>query len=77
METYQNDAIMNGLNFDVHSEEKTVELFAENIMKAGQAFIDRPMERPFIPSWSRVLSAFPDFLKELAHAVNEDAKEFG
>lgn len=77
VETYQNDAIMNGLNFDVHSEEKTVELFAENIMKAGQAFIDRPMERPFIPSWSRVLSAFPDFLKELAHAVNEDAKEFG
>ena len=77
VETYQNDAIMNGLNFDVHNEEKTVELFAENIMKAGQAFIDRPMERPFIPSWSRVLSAFPDFLKELAHAVNEDAKEFG
>ena len=77
VETFQNDAIMNGLTFDVHSEEKTVELFAENIMKAGQTFLDRPMERPFIPSWSRVLSAFPNFLKDLKHAVNEDIKEFG
>ena len=77
VETFHNDASMNGLNFDVHSEEKTVELFAENIMKAGQTFLDRPMERPFIPSWSRVLSAFPDFLKELKRAVNDDIKEFG
>ena len=77
VETFHNDASINGLNFDVHSEEKTVELFAENIMKAGQTFLDRPMERPFIPSWSRVLSAFPDFLKELKHAVKDDIKEFG
>ncbi len=77
VETFHNDASINGLNFDVHSEEKTVELFAENIMKAGQTFLDRPMERPFIPSWSRVLSAFPNFLKELKRAVNDDIKEFG
>jgi glucosyl-3-phosphoglycerate synthase len=54
VETYHNDAVMNGLDYDVHGEEHAVELFAENIMKAGEAFLDRPMERPFIPSWSRV-----------------------
>jgi len=35
IETYYNDAIMNGLQVDRHQEEKAVELFSENIMKAG------------------------------------------
>ena len=66
VETYHNDAVMNGLSLDIHSEEKAVELFAENIMKAGEAFLDRPMERPFIPSWNRVISAVPDVLRATA-----------
>jgi glucosyl-3-phosphoglycerate synthase len=53
-----------------------VELFAENIMKAGEAFLDRPMERPFIPSWSRVVSAIPDILDQLRDAVEADHAEF-
>ncbi|MEH6585297.1 MAG: glycosyl transferase [Halioglobus sp.] len=77
VETYHNDAVMNGLSLDVHSEEKAVELFAENIMKAGEAFLDRPMERPFIPSWSRVISAIPDVLDQLRAAVEADHEEFG
>ncbi len=35
-------------------------MFARNIMDAGQAFLDNPMETPFIPSWNRVQSALPD-----------------
>jgi glucosyl-3-phosphoglycerate synthase len=77
VETYHNDAVMNGLSLDIHSEEKAVELFAENIMKAGEAFLDRPMERPFIPSWSRVISAIPDVLEQLHEAVEEDHREYG
>jgi glucosyl-3-phosphoglycerate synthase len=77
VETYHSDAVMNGLSLDIHSEEKAVELFAENIMKAGEAFLDRPMERPFIPSWSRVVSAVPDVLDRLLEAVEEDNREFG
>jgi glucosyl-3-phosphoglycerate synthase len=77
IETYHNDAIMNGLTLDVHQEEKAVEMFAQNIMKAGQAFLDNPMERPFIPSWNRVISAVPDVLEQLSEAVEEDSKEFG
>ncbi len=77
VETYHNDAVMNGLSLDIHSEERAVELFAENIMRAGEAFLDHPMERPFIPSWSRVESAMPDILERLVDAVEQDSKEFG
>ncbi|GAA3938604.1 glycosyl transferase [Litoribacillus peritrichatus] len=77
VETYHNDAVMNGLKLDIHNEEKAVEMFAENIMKAGQHFLERPMERPFIPSWNRVVSAMPDVLERLKEAVELDNQEFG
>ena len=77
VETYHNDAIMNGLSLDIHQEEQAVEMFAENIMKAGEVFLDRPMERPFIPSWNRVVSAVPDVLDHLVAAVEADYAEFG
>jgi len=76
VETYYNDAMMNGLKLDIHHEEKAVEMFAENIMKAGQHFLEKPMERPFIPSWSRVISAMPDVLERLRDAVEADNEEF-
>ncbi|MAT91698.1 MAG: glycosyl transferase [Halioglobus sp.] len=76
VETYYNDAVMNGLSLDIHNEEKAVELFAENIMKAGEVFLARPMERPFIPSWNRVISAIPDVLEQLLDAVESDHAEF-
>lgn len=76
IETYHNDAVMNGLKLDIHSEEKAVEMFAQNIMKAGQSFLDNPMETPFIPSWNRVVSAKPDVLDRLKEAVELDYQEF-
>ena len=76
IDIYRSDAEMNGLKLDTHTEEKTVELFARNIMKAGEAFILNPMDTPFIPTWSRIKSAIPDFLKRLKNAVNEDNKKF-
>ena len=45
IDIYRNDAVMNGLKFDSHTEEKAVELFAINIMKAGEAFILNPMDK--------------------------------
>ena len=72
IETYFNDARMNGLTVDRHAEEKAVELFAENIMNAGEHFLANPMETPFIPSWNRVTSAMPDILDRLYEAVEED-----
>ncbi|BDX02502.1 glycosyl transferase [Marinomonas pontica] len=77
IETYKNDAEINGLKLDVHSEEQAVELFASNIMKAGNHYLDNPMETPFIPSWNRVLSAFPGVMSQLTQAVELDMAEFG
>jgi len=72
IETYYNDAIMNGLTVDRHEEEVAVELFAENILLAGKQFLENPMETPFIPSWNRVISAVPDILDRIYDAVEED-----
>ena len=76
IDAYRSDAEINGLNFDSHSEEKAVELFSSNIIKAGEAFFLNPMDAPFIPTWSRVKSAIPDFLTRLEKAVNEDNKHY-
>ncbi|MFT2109988.1 glycosyl transferase [Marinomonas sp. 2405UD68-3] len=76
IETYKNDAIINGLTLDIHTEEKSVEMFAKNIMQAGTQFLDNPMETPFIPAWNRVISAMPNVLEELKNAVEEDYQEF-
>ena len=75
IDIYRSDATMNGLKFDSHTEEEAVELFAINIMKAGDDFYVNPMDTPFIPTWSRVKSAIPDFLTKLKKAVIEDNKD--
>ena len=72
IETYYNDAIMNGLTLDRHAEEEAVELFAANILEAGRQFLDNPLETPFIPSWNRVTSAIPNVLEHIYDAVEKD-----
>lgn len=76
LEAYYNDAQMNGLTVDRHQEERAIELFAENLMLAGQYFLDNPHETPFIPTWNRVHSADPDFLTALHEAAIADEEEF-
>ena len=76
IETYHNDAVMNGLSLDIHAEEQAIELFAENIMKAGLHFLENPMETPFIPSWTRVNSALPSLADEFLIAVKDDLDEY-
>ena len=76
LEVYANDATMNGLSVDRHMEEQTIELFAENIMRAGQTFLDNPHETPFIPNWNRVYAAYPGIFSELRAAVTSDAADY-
>ena len=64
--------MMNDFDIDVHEEETAVELFAKNIMTAGQVFLESPMESPNIPTWSRVDTALPSFLSDLKQAVEND-----
>lgn len=76
VETYRNDALINGLDFDIHNEELAVEMFSRNVMRAGEDFLSKPMETPFIPSWNRVISAVPDIFDRLTEAVEADTAEF-
>ncbi len=74
VEMYQHDALLNGLDYNIHKEEKTVELFASNLVEAGQAFIHNPDETPFVPRWKRVQYAIPDIMGRLHEAVALDNK---
>ncbi|MGD1989545.1 MAG: glycosyl transferase, partial [Pseudomonadales bacterium] len=77
LEAYYHDAIMNGLTLDRDGEERAVELFSANILSAGERFLERPQETPFIPSWNRIQSADPDIFEKLRSAVSQDAQDAG
>lgn len=75
IESYRNDAVFNGLNYETHEEEMMVELFAKNIKYAGKTFLEDTDKAPFIPSWRRVSSAIPDIFDQLLDAVERDRLE--
>ncbi|MCG7572021.1 glycosyl transferase [Phaeobacter sp. CNT1-3] len=76
LEAYYNDARLNGLELDRHKEEQAIELFAENIMRAGQVFLENPYETPFITTWNRVHAADSGFLTDLTAAARADEAEY-
>jgi len=75
IEQYYYDARINGLSFDRHAEEGSVDLFSQSIVTAGESFLANPMEAPFIPNWNRVQSAIPDFTRQMQAAVAADAND--
>jgi glucosyl-3-phosphoglycerate synthase len=72
VEQYYYDAKLNGMHFDRHGEEGSIDLFAQSIMKAGESFLANPMAAPFIPNWNRVRSAIPDIGEQMRAAVRDD-----
>ena len=75
IEMYKHDATINGLEYNVHQEEKTVELFASNIIEAGSDFLNSPTEAPFVPRWNRVRYAIPDVMEQIEEAVRLDSQD--
>lgn len=69
---YEDDAAINGLSFDRHEEAQAVEAFSTGIQTATEIFLDNPLSVTFIPTWTRVTSAIPDFLERLKEAVDLD-----
>ncbi|RJP16124.1 MAG: glycosyl transferase [Candidatus Abyssobacteria bacterium SURF_5] len=69
---YQDDAMVNGLKFDLHQELAAVDAFTRGMEMAGDAFLKDPLGLPQIPNWSRVTSAIPDFLAMLLEAIEAD-----
>ncbi len=74
LDHYYSDAVMAGLRLDRHEESQTIELFAQSLMQAGESFFANPNASPFIASWSRVISAFPDILPAMKDAVHADSR---
>ena len=75
IESYANDAAMNGLELDRHAEEQAVELFATNILKAGASYLEGGEEIPFLPSWHRVTSVYRHVHRDLLGAVAADREQ--
>jgi glucosyl-3-phosphoglycerate synthase len=69
---YNDDAALNGLQFDRHQESITVEAFTQAVQIAGKEFIENPLYSPLIPNWNRVTSAIPDFLTTLHDTIEEE-----
>ncbi len=73
---YHADALMNSLAYDRHAEEIAIEGFAGQITASGEEFHADPSGSEAMPTWTRVLSAFPSFPRRLRGAVREDAAEY-
>ncbi len=74
VEQFNADAVINGLTIDRDREEHMVDMFARNIYKAGIDYLDYPYQIPFMPSWKRVMSAFPNLQEEFCAIVDSDNK---
>lgn len=73
---YHADAVLNSLSYDRHSEEQTIEGFAQLIIEAGSEYQSDPAGAASMPTWSRVISALPDFPARLRAQATADAAEY-
>ncbi len=75
LKRYEDDAAINGLEFDRHEESLAVEAFTEGIKIASEIIMKDPLGVPLISSWDRVESALPNILEMVKNAVDEDNKQ--
>ena len=64
-------ATFNGLEFDRHSEEETLETFSRALAEGCQQFQEDPLGTPALPNWARVISAYPEVGPRLIKAVQD------
>lgn len=62
-------AVFNGLYFDRHGEEETLETFSRAVAEACVAFAEDPLGTPPLPNWERVFSALPEAGVRLTESV--------
>jgi len=69
---YHDDAVVNGLRFDRHTENRAVEVFTSGIARACEEFEREPLAYAGLPNWNRVTAAIPDFLDRYREVVDAD-----
>ncbi len=68
------DARFNGLEYDRHQEEITIETFERVILEAGNQYLEDPTGTQ-IPDWTRALAVIPDLREQLLDAILADMAE--
>jgi glucosyl-3-phosphoglycerate synthase len=66
---YRADAMMNGLEYNRHIEESSIEVFAQSLSDAAQEFLSNPLGEAPLSSWDRVADASPDVFERLVSAA--------
>jgi glucosyl-3-phosphoglycerate synthase len=66
-------ALVNGLQFDRHEEERTVHVFAGSLRTSIEEFLHDPLGPPLVPNWVRVWAGAPDAGARLLAAVRQGA----
>jgi glucosyl-3-phosphoglycerate synthase len=74
LKRYEDDAAVNGLEFDRHEESLAVESFTDGIKIASEIIMKDPLGVPLISSWDRVEAALPNILDMVKNAIDEDNK---
>jgi len=69
VQRYAADAAFNNLEYDLDSEQFSVELFTEALAEAGADFAQAPLGIPSMPSWQRVNHVLPDAAGRLVAAA--------
>ncbi|MCC6585358.1 MAG: glycosyl transferase [Bryobacterales bacterium] len=71
LECYAADAAVNGLRFDRDAEEGAITAFRYSLQDASAGYLADPAGAPRVPSWARVQSALPHFLRDLESVVHD------
>ena len=62
-------ALVNGLVFDRHSEERSVHTFSQALRASIDEFLADPLGPPLVPNWARIWAGLPDAGLRLVEAV--------
>jgi glucosyl-3-phosphoglycerate synthase len=77
MDSYADDAAINGLQLDRGEEARAVEFFAASLFEAGRSFVQEDQQRPLTPTWDELSRRQPQALARLLAAVQADTAEHG
>jgi glucosyl-3-phosphoglycerate synthase len=69
---YYYDSLMNGLEFDRHSEGIAIETFSDCLRYATEQYLSKPLEIPTISTWNRVVAAVPNIFLKIEEAVDAE-----
>jgi len=70
-------AVVNGLSFDRHEEERNVQTFIVAVRASIEEFLIDPLGAPLVPNWARVRAGVSDAGPRLLAAVQRGATPAG